>query len=135
MRRLALPTIAGSLVFLFAVTALGQSVAAPGNGRAVAAVVASSPTTDHDTYVQRARDEVATWRGRLDATAADAKGTAMMAGGDADRDLHSAWVELQTAADGLQNVGADGWTAAQAAYRKASDAIASAWHRVHPEKT
>jgi hypothetical protein len=75
---------------------------------------------------------MATWRGKLDAFGADAKGTAVAAGSDADRDLHVAWTKLQTASEWLQNVGADGWTAAKATYDKAANDMDAAWHRVHP---
>jgi hypothetical protein len=135
MRNHAVSIMFGPLLLLCAVPGLAQPVTPPDKDVGAKVVETSPPTTEHDTYIQKTRNELSVWRGRFDEFGADAKGATVTAGNDADRDLHAAWADFQTASLKLQSVGADGWAAAKATYERASDGLANAWHRVHPEKT
>lgn len=52
----------------------------------------------------------------------------------ADDDLHRAWTKTQAASHRLETVGADGWDSAKASFETASQELAEAWHKVHPEQ-
>jgi hypothetical protein len=134
MRRFSLPIIVGPLLLLSAVSAISQTATTTREAVAGPAVATSQPAPDHDSYIQKSREDMALWRARLDKFGSDTQAAAAAAGSDATRDLHSAWAELQTASEQLKTAGADGWTDAKVKYEQASDDLAAAWHGVHPDK-
>jgi hypothetical protein len=134
MQKLFVSIGVGSLLLVTSGLAPAQSANPPDKGGAVQTATPGSAAAGHDTHARKTPEELSLWRGRLDAFGTGAKATTGAAGRDADRDLHSAGADFQTAYLQLQNVGDDGWTAAKTNDERASDDLAAAWHGVHPEK-
>jgi hypothetical protein len=134
MRTLAKLIFLAPLALACPPPAFAQSTASPDAAVAVPSTTTGTTTADRETYVQTTRDDLSAWRGKLDAFAANAKGSASEAGSAADRALHSAWTEFQVASDHLESVGADGWSVAKSSYEKASEDLSAAWRKVRPEQ-
>jgi hypothetical protein len=101
-------------------------------GTAVRLAATGDPAIDHDSYTQKARDDMQDWQRKLREVGdrAEAKGKA--AGTAADDGLNQAWTKAKTASDRLQTIGSEGWDSAKTSFEQASHDLAESWHKVHP---
>jgi hypothetical protein len=127
-----LATLALIAPLMLAVSAGAQP--APGSSNPPTRGAAASDTAaDRDTYTRKAHDEVQDWRQKLHEFDVKAETTGKEAGKTAKADLTEAWRKTEAASRKLRAAGAEGWDVAKADYEKASQDLADAWHRNHPE--
>jgi hypothetical protein len=113
-----------------ALPAAGQSLPATGSAAPAHSVAGAGPTTDRDTYTQKARDDMQQWQQKLHDFSENAKAKGQQAGDAAGNELNAAWTKTLAEAQKLQTTGADGWESAKASYEKASHELADAWDKV-----
>jgi hypothetical protein len=133
MRVLIPTTIAAALL---AGTVLPTAAATPaplGAGPAAIRVVPVDDTSsDRDSFTQKAETQMQDWQRKLDAAAQGAKAKGEEGGAAASKALDHAWTRTKEASHQLQTTTGDGWEKAKAEYEKASQALATQWHKVYP---
>jgi hypothetical protein len=134
MRSLTAAIVIGQLVLIGALpAAAGQSGLARGAGAPAQLAADDDATGDKDTYAQKAREEMQEWQRKLHDVGAQAQAKGQEAGNAAGDDLNVAWTKAKAASGKLQAAGAEDWESAKASYERASNDLARAWHRIHPD--
>jgi hypothetical protein len=139
MRFLTTAIVIGPLMLVGApFAAAGQSSLVPaslvpGSSISVQLAAGDNSTTDKDTYLHKAQDEVREWQRKLHDLGDKAEAKGKEAGNATADDLNSAWTRTEAESRKLQTAGADGWESAKASFEKASRELAEAWHKVHPD--
>jgi hypothetical protein len=130
MRILAASIVIGPLMLIGALPAVaGPSTLAFGSDAPVRLAADVAPTTDRDTYTQKARNDMHEWLQKLHAFNEKMKANGHKAGNAAENDLDKAWTDYRTASHKLRTVGDDGWESAKTSYDKASRDLANAWEK------
>jgi len=123
-----------ALAFASAVPAAAQPKPASGQSALVRAAATRDPAAERESYMQRARDEMAIWQRKLDDFGAKSEAKATAAQARTAKALDSAWAETKTASARLEAAGAADWESAKASYGKASHKLAMAWQKVDSGK-
>jgi hypothetical protein len=135
MRILAAAIVFTPLMLIGALPALaGQPVSLSPSNAPVRLAADTASTTDHDTYMQRAKDELQEWQRKLHDFSEQAKAKGQTASNSTGNELNEAWDKTEAASHRLQTASADGWESAKISFEKASHNLADAWHKVHPEE-
>jgi hypothetical protein len=123
--------VIGPLMVMGALPAAGQTGTSPASGYSVQ--LAANSAADRDSFTQEAHAKTAEWQRKLGALRDKADANGKAAGNAAEDDVTKAWAKVETAMRRLENAGADGWDDAKSAYQTASNDLAAAWRRHHPE--
>jgi hypothetical protein len=135
MRILTAAIVFTPLMLIGASPALaGQPVSLLPSNAPVRLAADTASTTDHDTYMQRAKDELQEWQRKLHDFSEQAKAKGQTASDSTGNELNEAWNKTEAASHRLQTASADGWENAKISFEKASNNLADAWHKVHPEE-
>jgi hypothetical protein len=131
MRILPAATVAGSLLLVTLVGTL------PAAGRPVQSVpsassvqVAAISTTDRDSYVQQAREEMQQWQLKLQDFSEKVRIKATDANVAAQKDFNAAWAEAETASQRLETASAADWESSKSSFKKASRKLAAVWQKI-----
>jgi len=135
MRILTAAIVFTPLMLMGALPALaGQPVSLSPSNAPVRLAADTASTTDHNTYLQRAKDELQEWQRKLHDFGEQAKTKGQATSNSAGDELNEAWSKTEAASHKLQTASADGWESARISFEKASQNLADAWHKVHPEE-
>jgi hypothetical protein len=124
-------TVIGSLLLIGLIGTLpaaGQSIQPTGSAASVR--TASVSTTDRDTYVQKAREEMQQWQLKLHDFSEKTRAKATEANTAAQNDFNTAWTEADAATQKLQTAGAADWESAKSSFSKASQKLAAVWQKI-----
>ncbi len=131
MRILTASIVIGPLMLIGALPAVaGQSTVALGSDAPVRLTANGKPTTDRDTYTQKARDDMQEWQQKLHTFSENAEAKGQEAGNAAENDLNQAWTKAEAASSELQTASAEDWQSAKISYEKASRDLANAWDKI-----
>lgn len=134
MRILTAAIIFTPLMLIGALPALaGQPVSLSPPNAPVRLAADTASTTDRDTYMQRAKDELQEWQRKLHDFGEQAKAKGQTTSNSSGDELNEAWSKTEAASHRLQTASADGWESAKISFEKASQNLADAWHKIHPE--
>lgn len=135
MRILTAAFVFTPLMLIGALPALaGQPVSLSPSNAPVRLAADTASTKDHDTYLQRAKDELQEWQRKLHDFGEQAKTKGQTTSNSAGGELNEAWSKTEAASHRLQTASADGWESARISFENASQNLADAWHKVHPEE-
>ena len=135
MRILTATIVFAPLMLIGALPALaGQPVPLSPSNAPIRLAADTASTMDHDTYLQRAKNEVQEWQRKVHDFGEQAKAKGQTTGNSAGDELNEAWNKTEAASHRLQTASADGWESAKISFEKASHNLADAWHKVHPEE-
>ena len=112
----------------------GEPVSLSPSNPSVRLAAETASTTDHDTYMQRAKNELQEWQRKMHDFSEQAKAKGQTAGNSTGNELNEAWEKTEAASHKLQTASADGWDSAKLSFEKASHNLADTWHRIHPEE-
>ncbi|HXQ52184.1 MAG TPA: hypothetical protein VN802_13905 [Stellaceae bacterium] len=134
MRILAASIVIGPLMLVGALPAgAGPSTLSLGSGAPVRLAAAGDATSDRDTYMQKARDDMQEWQRKLHDFSANVEAKGKEAGAATEADLNRAWTKAEAASRQLQTVGAEAWDNAKSSYEKATRELADAWNKARPQ--
>jgi len=135
MRILTAAIVFAPLILIGALPALaGQPVSLSPSNAPVRLAADTASTTDRDTYIQRAKDELQEWQRKMHDFGEQAKAKGQTASDSTGSELNEAWDKTEAASHRLQTASADGWESAKISFEKASHNLADTWHKVHPEE-
>ena len=130
MKLLYAPMMIGILVLAGMSPAVAQSKSDQGTSVGVATTRGS--TTERSSYTQHAQDEIRIWQKKLHDFDAKVQVKATDAQASASKDLDDAWTETKSASSQLETAAEADWDSAKASFKKASDKLTVAWHKVNP---
>jgi len=134
MKLLTTAIVIGPLMLFGALPAAADSSALDlRSGVAVRLAATGDQAVDHDSYTQKARDDMQDWQRKLHEFGDQAEAKGKAAGAAADDGLNQAWTKAKTASERLQTIGAEGWDGAKTSFEQASHDLADRWHKVHPD--
>jgi hypothetical protein len=136
MKIIAATILIGSLALvgaLPAAAAVGRSAFAVGSGTSLRFAAGDDTTSDRDSYTRKAHSDVVEWQRKLDNFGKRVEASGQATGKAAEKDLNSAWSKTEAASRQLEIAGDDGWDKSKAAFEKASNDLADAWHRNVPD--
>ena len=131
MRILPAATVAGSLLLVAMVGTLpaaGQPVQSVPSASSVQ--VAAISTTDRDSYVQKAREEMQQWQLKLQDFSEKVRTKATDANVASQKDFNAAWAEAETASQRLETASAADWESSKSSFKKASQKLAAVWQKI-----
>jgi hypothetical protein len=131
MRNLPAATVVGSVLLVAMVgplSAAGQSVQPATSASAVQ--MAAISTTDRDSYVQEAREEMQQWQLKLQDFSEKVRTKATDANVASQKDFNAAWAEAETASQKLETANAADWESSKSSFKKASQKLAAVWQKV-----
>ena len=131
MRILPAATVAGSLLLVAMVGTLpaaGQPVQSVLSASSVQ--VAAISTTDRDSYVQKAREEMQQWQLKLQDFSEKVRTKATDANVASQKDFNAAWAEAETASQKLETASAADWESSKSSFKKASQKLAAVWQKI-----
>jgi hypothetical protein len=99
----------------------------------LAADTDAAPPADKESYDQKAKDQMSSWQQKVHDFNAQTAAKGKEVGDAASDDVNKAWANTQDASQRLQTAGNDGWQDAKSSFEKATQGLADAWHKVHPD--
>jgi hypothetical protein len=120
----------GTLVLSIAPPVSAQSN--PEKGTSVGVATPRDPVAERKRFTQQAQDEVRIWEQKLHDFDTKMQAKATDAQATASKDLDNAWAQTKTAYAGLETAGEKDWYSAKTSFKKASDKLAVAWHKLNP---
>jgi hypothetical protein len=131
MRVFTTSIMIGSFILMGALpAAASQSSPVRRTTASVRFAAADASTDARETYIQKARGEILEWQRKLVSFNEKAEAKGKDATTAAEKELHKAWANAETASQELQTVGAEDWKSAKIAFESASHKLASAWDKV-----
>jgi hypothetical protein len=133
MRILPASTVVGSLLLtglIGTLPATSQSIQPPQSAASSKMAAVADWTTERDTYVQKARDEVQAWQQKSHDLREKTKTRNSEASITAQNDFNTAWTDTEDAFHKLETVGAEDWESAKISFNKASQKLAAIWEKI-----
>ncbi len=132
MRIFIAPLVIGTLALAGASPAAAQSKPVSGQGISIGAANSGDSMAERNSYKQKAQDEIRIWQQKLNDFDAKVQVKATDAQTSASKDLDDAWTQTKMASARLETAGEADWSSAKASFKKESDKLAVAWHKVNP---
>ncbi len=94
--------------------------------------VVQSASAGQESFRAHVRNDLAAWRGKMDAFETRAAASGHRAADAADAGLRAAWTRVEVAGQKVQAASARDWDGVKASYETASHDLGVAWDRIVP---